>query len=366
MAHIVSGIWSKIERSLFPALEIAFQEPLSEGLKQVVSTLEIVRIEEHIVPASWQMRGRPMICRGNIARAFIAKAVLSVPTTKQLQQMLLCDSALRQVCGFAFRKAVPSEATLSRAFNEFARSELGRRVHEALGNRYVGDLIVMHICRDSTEIPAREKTIQKPAKEQGPRQKCGRKGPSDAPRELTRLEKQRSQTPEEAFAELPIACDFGVKKDTHGNNHFWAGYKEHIDWTDNGLPLQARITSASVHDSQVAIPMAKYLAKKRIALYELMDCAYDANEIHGAITELGHRPIIAIHSRRKTAVPFDPATAERYKNRTAAERGNGRLKDDFGCRFVRVRGAVKVHQHIMFAILALFADVLVRMAIGVT
>jgi hypothetical protein len=264
------------------------------------------------------------------------------------------------------RKEVPSEPTLSRAYGEFARSELGRRVHEALGERYVGDLIVMHVCRDSTEIPAREKPVEKPPKEQKPRQKCGRKGRNDPPRELTRLERQRSQTAEEAFVELPIACDFGVKKDTHGKTHYWVGYKEHIDWTDNGLPLQARITSASVHDSQAAIPMAKYIAGKRTVFYELMDCAYDANEIHEAITDLGHRPIIAIHSRRKTAVPFDPATAQRYKNRTAAERGNARLKDDFGCRYVRVRGAVKVHQHIMFAILALFADILVKMATSAT
>lgn len=369
MANIVSAIWSGIERSLFPALEVALEEPLSESHKRVVRTLEIVRVEEFVRPGSWQMRGRPLINRGHIARAFVAKAVLNIPTTKGLKESLQSDPSLRRMCGFERRRRVPSEPTLSRAFKELAAGELGRRVHEALNERFVGDRVIMHVCRDATEILAREKPLKKPkkpAKEERPKQKCGRKGKNDPPRELTRLEKQRTQTPEEAFAELPTACDIGVKQDTHGKRHFWVGYKAHLDWTDNGLPLLVKTTSASLHDSQVAIPMAKETAKKRIVLYEVMDSGYDANEIHSAIQDLGHRPIIAINSRRTTALPFDPATEQRYNVRTAAERGNARLKDEFGCRHVRVRGATKVHQHIMFGVLALYADVLLKVMVGIT
>ena len=366
MADIISTIWSHIQRSLFPALEIALDEPLTEALKRVVSTLEIVRIEEYVRPAGWQMRGRPLCNRGSIARALVAKAVLDISTTDELRDMLHRDPSLRRICGYERRREVPSKATFSRAFAEFAKSELCQRVHEALTDRHVGQRVVMHLCRDATEIVARETPAKKPKqppKEDKPKQKCGRKGKNDPPRELTRLEKQRNQTPAEAFAELPVACDIGVKKDTHGKRHYWVGYKEHIDWTDNGYPLLVKITSASLHDSQVAIPMAKQTASKRIILYELMDAAYDANEIHEAITQLDHRPIIAIHSRRKSAVPFDPATVRRYNVRTAAERGNARLKDEFGCRHVRVRGAPKVHLHVMFGILALCADVLIKMAV---
>jgi hypothetical protein len=35
--------------------------------------------------------------------------------------------------------------------------------------------------------------------------------------------------------------------------------------------------------------------------------------------------------------------------RTMAERINARLKDEFGARFVRVRGAIKVKCHLVFA-----------------
>lgn len=366
MEYSISAIWSRIQCSLFPALEASLDEPLTEALKRVVSTLEIVRIEEFVPPIGLQGRGRPMCNRGSIARSLVAKAVLDIRTTNELRDMLQRDHSLRRICGYERRSEIPSKATLSRAFKEFTKSNLCHRVHEALNDRHVGKKVVMHVCRDATEIIARETPAKKPQKEKkepAAKQKCGRKGKNDPPRELTRLEKQRTQTPEEAFAELPVVCDIGVKRDSHGKRHHWIGYKEHIDWADNGYPLLAKITSASLHDSQAAIPMAKLLAEKWTIFYELMDAAYDADEIHAAIKELGHRPIIAINSRRTTAVPFDPATALRYNVRTAAERGNSRLKDEFGCRHVRVRGALKVHQHVMFGVLALCADVLLKMAV---
>jgi hypothetical protein len=43
------------------------------------------------------------------------------------------------------------------------------------------------------------------------------------------------------------------------------------------------------------------------------------------------------------------------------ERANARLKDDFGGRFVRVRGHSKVMSHLMFGLLALMAEQLMRL-----
>ncbi len=51
----------------------------------------------------------------------------------------------------------------------------------------------------------------------------------------------------------------------------------------------------------------------------------------------------------------------RYRERSTVERVNGRLKDEFGARHVRVRGHAKVLCHLMFAILALSVDQLLRM-----
>ena len=51
-----------------------------------------------------------------------------------------------------------------------------------------------------------------------------------------------------------------------------------------------------------------------------------------------------------------------YDFRTMVERVNARLKDEFGARFLRVRGAIKVKCHLMFGIVALAADQILRVA----
>ena len=51
----------------------------------------------------------------------------------------------------------------------------------------------------------------------------------------------------------------------------------------------------------------------------------------------------------------------RYRVRTTAERANSRLKDEFGACSVRVRGYKKVACHLMFSVLLLTADQLVRL-----
>ena len=49
-----------------------------------------------------------------------------------------------------------------------------------------------------------------------------------------------------------------------------------------------------------------------------------------------------------------------YDFRTMAERVNARLKDEFGTRFLRVSGALKVKCHLMFGIVALAVDQIIR------
>jgi len=50
----------------------------------------------------------------------------------------------------------------------------------------------------------------------------------------------------------------------------------------------------------------------------------------------------------------------RYNKRSNVERVNGRLKDEFGGKMVRVRGYAKVMTHLMFGIIALTSDQLMR------
>ena len=157
--------------------------------------------------------------------------------------------------------------------------------------------------------------------------------------------------------DLPDGCDHGCKRNSRGKLENWRGYKLHIDWGDGEVPLSCILTSASVHDSQVAIPLATITQSRVVSLYDLMDSAYDSEVIRQHSLGLGHVPIIERNRRNRLVGPhpFDPCQVARYNVRTTAERGMGRLKDDFGARMVRVRGAIKVRADLSFAVLALAA-----------
>ena len=52
------------------------------------------------------------------------------------------------------------------------------------------------------------------------------------------------------------------------------------------------LTAASVHDSQVAIPLMEMSSKLVTYLYRIMDSAYDSSAIHQASTDRNHQPVI--------------------------------------------------------------------------
>jgi len=96
-------------------------------------------------------------------------------------------------------------------------------------------------------------------------------------------------------------------------------------------------------------------------LYDLMDSAYDAKPIYEVSRSLEHVPIINKDGHRKDAIPLAPHEAARYKERTASERFNGRLKEEFGGENVMVCGAQKVGLHLLFGVIALFTDHLLKL-----
>jgi hypothetical protein len=257
---------------------------------------------------------------------------------------------------------VPSESTFSRSFAEFAVSGLASRTHDALVQEYLSDELLGHISRDSTAIVGREKPAKKLKEPDNPR-KRGRpaKGEKREPTAQKRLDRQIALSTEEAIRELPTSCDRGIKKNAKGYITAWNGYKLHLDINDAGLPISAVVTSASVHDSQVAIPLIKQTSSKVTYLYDLMDAAYDAKRINETSRRFGHVPIIDKNGRGKEVTPMAPHEAERYKERSSVERANGRLKEDFGANNVMVKGHSKVTEHLMFGVIVLFADQLLRL-----
>jgi hypothetical protein len=310
-------------------------------------------------------RGRPAHDRSSIARAFLAKAIFNLPHTRALLERLAHDEVLRRLCGWRTAAEVPDETVFSRAFAEFAKSELPQRVQQAVVQRTRAQRLVGHILRDSTAIPVPEKAAEKKADPQPSRRAHRKAGTAKQPEQMTRAERQwlGKMTMAEMLAELPRVCDKGCKPNAHGRKEVWVGYKLHLDVVDGEIPVSYVLTSASVNDMQVAIPLAKMSAQRVESCYELMDTGFDCTAIREHGRSLNHVPIIPYQKRGSQPPPqLAPHEQMRYRERSAVERVFSRLKDQYGAANVRVRGAVKVMAHLMFGILALTADQVLRWA----
>jgi len=381
MQLTVSGLLNQFHRIMQGVLFPALQEqlgPLSDKHQQLVLVLNLIQIEAMV--ASWSGGvGRPAKDRRAMARSFVAKAVFNMGTTRQLLDRLSVDVSLRRICGWESQREIPHESQFSRTFADFAASELPQRLHATLIAETQQERLIGHISRDSTEIEAREKPLRRPVAEVPlkPVGKRGRpkSGEQPLPPEPTRLERQAGMTLEQMLDDLPRACNVGSKNNSKGYKETWIGYKLHLDVADGQIPISCILTSASLHDSQAAIPLARLTAQRVTHLYDLMDSAYDAQSIHEQVRGLGQIPIIDAHPRRDAAqkaelqaeakrrklLNFKYAEDARYRERTTVERVNARLKDEFGGRTIRVRGNAKVMCHLMFGIVALAADQILRL-----
>ena len=388
-----------LQSALFPALEEELGE-LGEPAKRLIASLEMIPLAR-FVPSARGWIGRPSKDRLAIASAFDAKAVYGFGLTRQLLDALERDAQLRRICGWREAWQIPSESTFSRAFDEFAQMELPQFVHEALIRETQQDRLIGHIARDSTAIEARERfpetaspaapektaasatpAVPEPPRKRGPkkgsqqgkrrphkRHKGGK--PKPALPEGARLHQQRSMSLPEMLQDLPKDCSIGVKTSSKGYTQHWRGYKLHLDVADGQIPISAVLTAAKLHDSQVAIPLMTMTSQRVTYCYDLMDAAYDAAHILDHSRQCGHVPIVDpvqhYHGPESFVPPKNPnrqlswAEEERYKERTMVERVNARLKDEFGGRTVRVRGAAKVMAHLMFGVLALTVDQILKL-----
>ena len=177
----LSDYWFAFQQELFPRLEErsrpdgralrAFRRGPGAGARRGTASL---------LP---RPVGRPEEDRAALARAFIAKAVFALPTTRALIEVLRFDARLRRLCGWSGAGRLPSEATFSRAFSEFAKS----RLQETLVARTMDGHLVEHISRDATAIKARQK----------PKRRCKRGRPrkeEERSTEPSRLERQLTMT----------------------------------------------------------------------------------------------------------------------------------------------------------------------------
>jgi hypothetical protein len=175
--QIVTQFAHILQEELFPVLE-SFVGPVSGQMQLLASVISMAPLERHL-SARRAATGRPAKDRAAPATAFMAKAILNIPTTRDLISRLRVDQALRQFCGCGSVKAVPHESKFSRAFAEFAGSELPQQLHESVIAATQKDRLIGHIARDSTAIPARE-SFSREAQENKKEKKDARQRRSNA------------------------------------------------------------------------------------------------------------------------------------------------------------------------------------------
>jgi hypothetical protein len=357
-------IWNIIQKQLFPYFEQDL-DPLSEKEREFIQVVSLIDLPSHMGQYHWRGFGRRKKSRTKIAKAFIVKSVYNLETNEILIEYLKGCKNTRRLCGWELPSQIPSTATFCRAFSEFAAHGLPQKIHEAMVKKHCGQKLAGHISRDSTAIEVREKPVKAKASQKAaqPKGKRGRprKDQSVVAKPPKRVELQAKRSLQDNLNDLPNDCNVGTKKNSKGYKETWTGYKLHLDCIDGDIPVSAILTSASLHDSQVAIPLAQMSAQRLTNLYDLMDAAYDSPQIHAFSNSLGHRPIIDDNPRRGEKIFMDPATKSRFAERSSVERVNSNIKDNYGGRNIRVKGASKVMAHLMFGIVSITAMQIFRL-----
>ena len=356
ITEILGGMQILLEVSF--DIQIGFEEYLTKDQRTFLAIVRV--IEEHFAaPREIVSRyGRPAYSINPFIRAFWAKSYFRLLSMDDLRKRLLSDPNLRRICGFI---KVPSLATFSRRMSLLSESSLMEKSFEAMVTDYYAGRLVGDLSRDSTAIAARGKpcnkksdvAVPKPEKYRRGRPRKGEERPQKA---LPVIAQQTMMSLEEALKTLDKRCSWGCKKNSQGNVSYWKGYKVHLDVTDAGIPISAVVTGASVHDSQVAIPLERMTEARVTHLYSLMDAAYDSDTIRCFIQERGRIPLID-HNKRKvdTRPGFDPASQHRYAIRTTVERTNSHLKDWFLSSPYFVKGIKKISFQVMCGVLCLTA-----------
>lgn len=214
----LSKMWLKVtnlDNSLFPELQLSLGV-FSSKEEKLVKILDFAEIEQFVHDVHTTNIARD---REQIARAFIAKSVYNLQTTRDLIDRLRIDRTLRVLCGWRYANDIPSESKFSRVFKELSDLKIAEKTHEKFVKEYLSKKTFFYNATDATKIPLREKVVKK-EKVQKVKRKVGRpkKGESREPIKLTKLELQKDmKTIDEMLTLVSTDCAAGIKQNSKGN-----------------------------------------------------------------------------------------------------------------------------------------------------
>lgn len=264
---------------------------------------------------------------------FILKHHLALPSTAAMIRTLHQNPYIAAACGIPSPDAIPHEATFSRFFGKLAKRKylhLVKDVSRNLVRQHYAELpgFGKRVAIDSTTIKAWSN---------------GGKNPKADPN-----------------------AGWSVKKNTHGKTTYTYGYKVHllVD-CEYELPIAANVSAGNVHDSQRAshlLAEARFTYGRFKPTHVIADTGYSGAPLAKLIKEqYWSTPIIDInpgHKRLAAKMRETLDTAEWkaiYRQRSAVERVNSRLKQGHSLNHVTTRRWMKVTVHCYLALIAMQA-----------
>jgi hypothetical protein len=95
-----------LQQNLIPGLEECGERPLTEKEQQLVSILELVRIERFVSRPPRRFGRKPWEQQA-LARALVAKAVYHHPHTRATLEALRASAVVRRLCSFVKCADIP-------------------------------------------------------------------------------------------------------------------------------------------------------------------------------------------------------------------------------------------------------------------
>jgi hypothetical protein len=339
------------QKEIFPGLKHYFGYLINKH-EMLLQILDLIDLNAIYPSCYWNANfGRPPEHRHRFVIAFLAKSLWNIAQTNTLIEYLKTDRVLRTICGFDERnQLLPSESTFSRSFKEISDSKVGEKLLEYIIIVHCSETLQEHVSIDGSAIAVAEKAH--PAKKIWVKTKSGKKKRVVENKNKNSAKIQLTQDTATIINNLSKVCDYGTKKDSKGYKYTWKGYKLHVAVNDYNIPVAAIVTSASVNDTLVAIPLIRNVEDRIDNLYYLMDAGYDATAIRAEITNHGKVGLIDFNHRGNKADnrAFMTHEKERYGNRSFSESLFSHLKMQHLPSYILYRGIEKVQTVLHFAL----------------
>jgi transposase len=245
-------------------------------LEMILSQIDISKLANALRKSS-NSKGPKGYEPTTLIYALIAMQVEKIQTIKDLVLNLKQNPILRYCCGFEVLGKVPSESTFSRFLDKLTQTnELEKLFHQ----------LVIH-AKELNIIDGEHVSI-----------------------DSTKLDSYEAAKPKKSINDDGTNPNWGMKRDTNGNNIRWFGWKLHILCDSKSeLPLDILITPASSYDGTVAVPLIKqFLDNYQDTFkptYYAMDSGYDLEYVYkDIINDFKGIPIIAYNPRGSYAPPI--------------------------------------------------------------